>query len=103
MLRRGVAAEVSGGFAAADLCAMVVGMEISPTNRDHRRKPEDEKTLRDLAKKYAEGKSIRALAIETGWCYGTVHRRLALAQVAGMVVLRPRGGVVGPRQPRKSR
>lgn len=73
------------------------GMEIGPTNRDRRRKPEDEETLRSLAERYAEGLSVRQLMIETGWCYGTVYRRLSMAQVSGLVVLRPRGGVVGPR------
>lgn len=77
--------------------ATVCGMEIGVTNRDHRRKPEDEATLRRLAARYAEGLSVRQLTVETGWCYSTVYRRLSMAQVSGLLVLRPRGGVVGPR------
>lgn len=72
-------------------------MEIGPKVRDHRRKPADEETLKALAKRYAEGASIRQIATATGWSYGTVYQRLSMAQVAGLVVLRPRGGVVGPR------
>jgi DNA-directed RNA polymerase specialized sigma24 family protein len=72
-------------------------MEIGPKVRDHRRKPTDEATLKDLAKRYAEGASIRQIAVATGWSYGTVYSRLSMAQVSGLVVLRPRGGVVGPR------
>jgi transposase len=70
----------------------VIGMEIGPRNRDRRRKPEDEATLRALAERYREGLSVRELSVETGWCYGTVYRRLSMAQVSGLVVLRPRGG-----------
>jgi transposase len=72
-------------------------MEISPPGRDRSRKPEDEATLRRLAARYAEGLSIRQIARENGWAYGTVYQRLSMAQVAGLVVLRPRGGVSGPR------
>lgn len=72
--------------------ATVCGMEIGPTNRDRRRKPDDEATLRRLAERYRAGASVRDLTTETGWCYGTVYRRLSMAQVAGLVVLRPRGG-----------
>lgn len=69
----------------------MIGMEIGPTNRDHRRKPDDEATLRRLAARYAEGATVRDLTRETGWCYGTVYRRLSMAQVSGLLVLRPRG------------
>lgn len=72
--------------------ATVCGMEIGPRNRDRRRKPDDEATLRKLAERYAAGRSVRELSVETGWCYGTVYRRLSMAQVSGLVVLRPRGG-----------
>lgn len=67
-------------------------MEIGPRNRDRRRKPEDEATLRRLAERYRAGLSVRDLSVETGWCYGTVYRRLSMAQVDGLLVLRPRGG-----------
>lgn len=72
--------------------ATVCGMEIGPRNRDRRRKPEDEATLRRLAERYRAGLSVRDLSVETGWCYGTVYRRLSMAQVDGLLVLRPRGG-----------
>jgi predicted transcriptional regulator len=72
-------------------------MEIGPKIRDGRRKPEDDATLRRLADRYSEGLSIRDLCRETGWGYGTVHQRLSMAQVSGLVVLRPRGGISGPR------
>lgn len=75
-------------------------MEIGPKVRDHRAKPSDEDTLRSLAKRYREGASIRDLARETGWGYATVHSRLSMAQVSGLVVLRPRGGVVRSRDGR---
>ena len=65
-------------------------------NRDRRRKPTDEATLQRLAARYASGVTIRQLSAEVGWCYGTVHRRLSMAQVAGLVVLRPRGGQTLP-------
>jgi hypothetical protein len=71
--------------------------DLPQPNRDRRRKPDDEKTLRRLAEQYNAGASVRQLTSVTGWCYGTVHRRLHLAQVAGMITLRPRGGVTGPR------
>ena len=76
-----------------DQCATVIGMDLgpSPRNRDHRRKPDDDATLRRLAERYADGASVRDLVVETGWAYGTVHRRLSMAQVSGLVVLRPRG------------
>jgi transposase len=67
-------------------------VEIGPTNRDHRRKPEDEATLRRLAASYRGGASIRTLCTETGWAYGTVHRRIAMAERAGLLTMRPRGG-----------
>ena len=75
----------------ADHCATVIGVEIGPKNRDRRRKPDDDATLRRLAERYADGASVRDLVIETGWAYGTVYRRLSMAQVSGLVVLRPRG------------
>lgn len=86
-----------------DLHAMVAAMEIGPTNRDRKRKPVDDATLRELAAYYKAGQSIRQISVRTGWCYGVVQSRLSLAQVRGFVVLRPRGGVEGPRQPRKPR
>lgn len=67
-------------------------VEIAPRNRDHRRKPEDVETLRALAASYRAGASIRTLCTETGWAYGTMHRRIAMAEQAGMLVIRPRGG-----------
>jgi len=42
----------------------------------------------ELSKGYAEGKSIRALAEETGRSYGFVHRLLSESEVS----LRSRGG-----------
>ncbi|WP_424215995.1 helix-turn-helix domain-containing protein (plasmid) [Streptomyces sp. BI20] len=45
------------------------------------------------AVQYDRGASIRAIAEETGYSYGTVHRYLKLAGV----VMRPRGGGVGSR------
>lgn len=83
-----------------DLRATVCGMEIGPTNRDRRHKPEDPATLQRLAERYAAGASVRQLSTETGWCYGTVYRRLSMAQVAGLVVLRPRGGQSADRRAR---
>jgi hypothetical protein len=80
----------------------VIGMTDLPVqpNRDRRRKPEDEATLRRLAERYTAGVSIRQLSDETGWAYATVYRRLSMAQVSGLLVLRPRGGVSGPRNGR---
>ena len=66
-------------------------VEFGPTNRDRRRKPDDDETLRRLAERYADGASVRDLMVVTGWCYGTVHRRLSMAKASGLVVLRPRG------------
>lgn len=73
-------------------------MEIGPKIRDRRRKPDDDATIKDIAERYRAGASIRQIAVATGWAYGTVYHRLSLAQVAGLVVMRPRGGVVGPRK-----
>ena len=67
-------------------------MEIGPTNRDHRRKPDDADTLRSLAARYRAGVSIRTLCTETGWAYGTVHRRIHMAAEAGLLTVNPRGG-----------
>lgn len=75
----------------ADHCATVIGMEIGPTNRDRRRKPDDAETLKQLAARYRKGATVRQISTETGWAYGTVYRRLSMAQVAGLLVLRPRG------------
>lgn len=86
-----------------DLHATVIGMEIGPENRDRRRKPDDDATLRELAAFYRAGKSIRQISAHTGWSYGVIQSRLVKAQASGLVVLRPRGGVGGPRQPRKPR
>lgn len=80
-----------GVVAAADHSATVIGMEIGPKIRDHRRKPDDEATLQRLAQRYQGGASVRDLARETGWAYATVHRRLSMAQVSGLLVMRPRG------------
>ena len=49
---------------------------------------EREQLAAELSKGYAEGKSIRALAEETGRSYGFVHRLLSESDVA----LRSRGG-----------
>jgi hypothetical protein len=54
--------------------------------------PSDETTLRRLGERYAGGASIRTLMTETGWAYGTVHRRIVLAQSRGHCTMRPRGG-----------
>lgn len=78
-------------------------MEIAPRNRDRRRKPEDDKTLRRLAKRYDAGLSIRQLATETGWAYGTVHRRIKLAAAAGLIVVRRRGGITREQRERGRR
>lgn len=72
--------------------ATVCGMEIGPKIRDHRRKPDDEATIKRLAERYNDGLSIRQIGVETGWSYGTVYQRLSMAQVSGLLVLRPRGG-----------
>ncbi|MEU3278851.1 helix-turn-helix domain-containing protein [Streptomyces antibioticus] len=50
--------------------------------------PERDRLTVDLKKKYEGGKSIRALAEETGRSYGGVHRLLEDAQTA----FRSRGG-----------
>jgi transposase len=81
-----------------DLHATVIGMKIGPTSRT--RKPDDEATLQRLAARYAAGLSVRQLSAETGWSYGTVYHRLSMAQVAGLVVLRPRGGQSADRRAR---
>jgi predicted transcriptional regulator len=47
-----------------------------------------ERLAADLKKKYAQGRSIRALAEETGRSYGFVHRMLTESGVT----LRGRGG-----------
>lgn len=47
-----------------------------------------ERLAADLKKKYSQGRSIRALAEETGRSYGFVHRMLSESGV----VLRGRGG-----------
>jgi transposase len=73
-------------------------MEIGPRVRDGRRKPSDEDTIKALAESYKAGASIRQLMVETGWSYGTVYQRLSMAQTSGLLVLRPRGGVVGRRR-----
>jgi DNA-directed RNA polymerase specialized sigma24 family protein len=73
-------------------------MEIGPRNPERRRRPSDEATVKRLAGRYNEGLSIRDIAREMGWSYGTVYQRLSMAQVSGLVVLRPRGGVSGPRR-----
>lgn len=57
------------------------------------RAPVSDAQLRDLAKAYAGGASIRALVSDTGMAYGTVHRRLHLAAQRGMTTIRPKGGV----------
>jgi transposase len=49
---------------------------------------ERESLAAELSKGYAEGKSIRALAEETGRSYGFVHRILSESEVS----LRSRGG-----------
>ncbi|PPK96170.1 hypothetical protein CLV92_105272 [Kineococcus xinjiangensis] len=49
---------------------------------------ERETLAAELSKGYAEGKSIRALAEETGRSYGFVHRILSESDVS----LRSRGG-----------
>ena len=49
---------------------------------------ERETLAAELSKGYAEGKSIRALAEETGRSYGFVHRILSESEVS----LRSRGG-----------
>ena len=79
--------------------ARVIGMEIgdAPERSQRIRRPADEATLQRLAARYAAGASIRDIGREYGWGYGTVYHRLSMAQVAGLVVLRPRGGVSGPR------
>lgn len=50
-----------------------------------------DKLAGELSAKYAEGKSIRELAAETGRSYGFVHRLLSDNQVS----LRGRGGAAG--------
>jgi hypothetical protein len=47
-----------------------------------------ERLAADLKKKYSQGRSIRALAEETGRSYGFVHRMLSESGVT----LRGRGG-----------
>lgn len=47
-----------------------------------------ERLATDLKKKYGQGRSIRALAEETGRSYGFIHRMLSESGVA----LRGRGG-----------
>ncbi|MGH2866783.1 MAG: helix-turn-helix domain-containing protein [Solirubrobacteraceae bacterium] len=42
---------------------------------------EVERRGRTFAALYAQGRSIRSIAAETGWCYGTVRRILLLAGV----------------------
>jgi predicted transcriptional regulator len=69
-------------------------MEIGPKVRDRRRKPADDKTIKDLARRYSAGASIRQLSTHTGWAYATVHARIKAAAAAGLVTMRPRGGVV---------
>lgn len=64
-------------------------MEITPTGR--RRVPDDAETIEALAKRYQEGLTVRQISAETGWAYGTVHRRLSMAEVEGLLVMRPRG------------
>ncbi|GAB7189658.1 helix-turn-helix domain-containing protein [Kineococcus sp. NUM-3379] len=49
---------------------------------------ERETLAAELSRGYAEGKSIRALAEETGRSYGFVHRILSESEVS----LRSRGG-----------
>jgi hypothetical protein len=79
-------------------------MEIGPTNRDRRHKPTDDRTIKDLAERYKAGASIRQLCAYTGWAYATVYARLKVAQVEGMIVMRPRGGVLkANRTPRQAR
>lgn len=80
--------------------ATVIGVDMAPINRDRRRKPTDEATLRRLAERYNEGVTVRTLAAEIGWCYTTTYSRLSMAQVSGLVVLRPRGSRVTPRAER---
>ena len=60
-----------------------------------RRRPPavDDAGLRDLAGRYAGGASMRTLVSDTGWAYGTVHRRLHLAIERGILPgVRPKGG-----------
>lgn len=77
-----------------DLHATVIGVEIGAKIRDHRARPADRATVERIAERYKAGASIRQLMIETGWSYGTVHSRLSMGAVEGLLVMRPRGGVL---------
>lgn len=61
---------------------------LTPTER--------EAFTRRVVARYADGASIRTIAVEEGWSYGGIHRVLIQADV----YLRPRGGA--GREPRKA-
>lgn len=55
--------------------------------------------LRELARLYEGGMSVREVAAAKGYSYGATHTRLMRAQVSGLVTLRGRGGRSAPSQP----